>query len=139
MGKEGTTEHDSYLIQCIRLGMLIADPTELDTVEPWHFGDPVLRDVVSELKERKAAKKRTNGPKLLTTYLVELGCEDGAKSVEDAKSAIRDRVEALGGFKRAVEFLGAIVQTHIDLKCGYSNAELRKFAESVGKGMEPRT
>ncbi len=141
MGKEGTTEHESYLLQCIRLGMLIADPTELDSVEAWHFGDPVISEVVTELKGRrrihKDGGKMTNGPTMLSAWLVDLGCEEGINSVEDAKSAIRDRVEALGLFRKALGFLGSMLKVNVENR-SYSNAELRRFAESVGKGMEPR-
>jgi hypothetical protein len=134
-------ENDAYLLQCIRLGMLIADPAELDGMEESHFGDAVLRDVARELTERRktanAGKKLKNGPTLLTTLLVELGCEEGIKSVEDAKSAIRDRVELIGRFVRASTFLGEMVK--VTESRNLSNYELRRFAESVENGMNPRT
>jgi hypothetical protein len=134
-------ENDAYLLQCVRLGMLIADPTELDGMTDCHFGDPVLRDVMAELTERRrlanAGKKLKNGPTLLKTLLVELGCEEGIKSVEDAKSAIRDRVELIGRFVRASTFLGEMVK--VTESRNLSNYELRRFAESVENGMNPRT
>lgn len=134
-------EQASYLLSLIRLGMLLSDPEELDGVEPHHFGDPVLRDVVTELKERRKTitdgGKLTNGPALLRTLLMELGCEDGIKSVEDAKSAIRDRVAIDGDFVRAVAYLGSIVKVHVEGEL-LSNYEKRKFATAVFNGMNPR-
>lgn len=123
-------EHKAYLLQVLRLGMVLSDPTELDGLEPEHFADPVLRDVVSELKERKKASKGRGHLGPLKDLLVEWGCDDGIKSVEDAKSAIRDRVESVGLFMRAVERLDRIVKVSIDGR-GMSNTELRRFAESV--------
>lgn len=131
------TEHESYLLQLVRLGMLIADPNELDGLEHWHFGEPKLRDVATELKERRKTVtdggKLKNGPTLLSALLVELGCEEGIGSVEDAKSAIRDRVELSGRFVRACEYLGGLLEAHRDGRV-LSNFEMRRFAEMVEQG-----
>lgn len=133
-------ESTSYLLQVMRLGMFLADPNELDGVEPWHFGDPVVRDVVSELKERRKTVtdggKLRNGPTLLSALLVEMGCDEGIGSVEDAKSAIRDRVELTGRFVRVTEFLSGLIQAHHE-KRNLSNYELRRFCENVERGMNP--
>jgi hypothetical protein len=134
-------DNAAYLLQLVRLGMLLADPNELDLVEPHHFGDPIVRDVVTELKERRKTitdgGKLTNGPTLLKTLLMELGCEDGIKSVEHAKVAIRDRVEVDGDYVRAVAYLGSIVRIHVEGEL-LSNYEKRKFAQAVFNGMTPR-
>lgn len=134
-------ETDPYLLQCVRLGMLIADPNELDTVEPWHFGDPVLRDIVSELKERRKVYadggKATNGPTLLESYLRSLGCEDGHKSVDDAKSALRDRVEVDGMFAKAIGLLNDLARVNVELG-SWSSYEKRRFAKAVLDGMNPK-
>ena len=134
-------EHKAYLLQVLRLGMLLERPDELDGVEAWHFGDPVLRDVVSELKERRktvtTGGKLSNGPALLKTLLEEWGCEEGIGSVEDAKSAIRERVELVGRFVRATTFLGGMVKT-IESR-SLSNGELERFAVMIETGMNPRT
>lgn len=126
-------EHKAYLLQVLYLGMLLAAPDELDVLDEQSFGDPVLRDVVSELKERRKRRGK-NGPTLLKTLLVEWGCEDGIGSVEDAKSAIRDRVESMGLFLRAVRELDKLVKVTVENR-NLSNTELRRFAAAV-KGAE---
>lgn len=126
-------EHKAYLLQVLYLGMLLAAPDELDGLDEQTFGDPVLRDVVSELKERRKRRGK-NGPTLLKTLLVEWGCEDGVGSVEDAKSAIRDRVESMGLFLRAVRELDKLVKVTVENR-NLSNTELRRFAAAV-KGAE---
>jgi hypothetical protein len=126
-------EHKAYLLQVLYLGMLIAAPDELDGLDEQTFGDPVLRDVVSELKERRKRRGK-NGPALLKTLLVEWGCEEGIGSVEDAKSAIRDRVESMGLFLRAVRELDKLVKVTVENR-NLSNTELRRFAAAV-KGAE---
>lgn len=135
-----THDNTAYLLQCVRLGMLLATPDELDMVEPWHFGDPVIRDVVNELKERrrtvKEGGKLTNGPTLLSTLLMEWGCEE-SNSVEHARVAIQDRVECEGMFVRALGFLDSMIQVKVENR-NLSNYELRRFAEAVFSGMNPR-
>jgi hypothetical protein len=126
-------EHKAYLLQVLYLGMLLAAPEELDGLDEQTFGDPVLRDVVSELKERRKRRGK-NGPTLLKTLLVEWGCEEGIGSVEDAKSAIRDRVESMGLFLRAVRELDKLVKVTVENR-NLSNTELRRFAAAV-KGAE---
>lgn len=131
-------EHKAYLLQCIRLGMLLERPEDLEGMEDWHFADPVLRDVATELKERRKTVtdggKLKNGPTLLTALLVEFGCEEGIGSVEDAKSAIRDRVEAMGGFVRALAHLDKLVHVTVENR-NLSNTELRRFSEAVTNGI----
>lgn len=126
-------DNEPYLLQCIRLGMLLQDPNELDHMEAWHFADPVLRVIVEHLKSRRLAFKENktgfNGTVDLAAYLESLGCEHGIQSVEDARSAIRDTVEADGMFARAVEKLSEITECTVNRRM--PNAAKRRFAELV--------
>lgn len=130
-------ESDPYLLQCIRLGMLLQDPNELDKVEPWHFGDPALRDIVSALKNRKESfngSNRANADDMgqLPQFLESLGCDHRIQSVRDARHAICDRVEVDGGFVRAVEKLSVI--TEMTVNGNIPSEAKRKFSEQVTGG-----
>lgn len=127
-------DNEPYLLQCIRLGMLLQAPNELDMVEAWHFSDPVLRDIVSALKARKQSFNGSNKSNVddmgqLPQFLESLGCDKGIECVRDARHAICDRVEVDGAFTEAVRKLSEITQMTVN---GNLPSEAkRRFAESV--------
>jgi hypothetical protein len=134
-------DNPPYLLQCIRLGMLLQDPNELDTVEPWHFGDPVLRSIVGALKARKVKFDGSNKSDVgemaeLPMFLHELGCDAGVQCVRDARLAIRDRVEVDGAFVKALEALEKI--TNVTVNGDLPSEAKRRFADAVLKGTDPR-
>jgi hypothetical protein len=134
-------DNPPYLLQCIRLGMLLQDPNELDTVEPWHFGDPVLRSIVGALKARKVKFDGSNQTSVgemaeLPMFLHELGCDAGVQCVRDARLAIRETVEADGAFVQALDELSKITQVTVNGRLP-SEAK-RRFAELVLKTAEER-
>jgi hypothetical protein len=130
-------ENAPYILQLLRLGMLLQHPDELEQTIARFFGDPQLRDIVTELQERRqavATKKRLrNGPELLSSFLEACGCVQGIKSVEDARDAIRERVDVDGEYSQALEHLQKVAKVSVDL-CGATSEAKRKFTDLVKNG-----
>lgn len=115
--------------------MLLENTAELDKVNHLHFGDPLIRDIVQQLQQRKKSRRPKNGEGLiqLTLLLQECGCDKGIQSVEDAKEAIRQRVEVDGQYVQALAYLGRTCKVTADL-CGATSEAKRAFVESVKHG-----
>lgn len=128
-------ENNPYIVQLLRLGMLLENPDELDSTDPRHFGDAVLADVVRGLQERRKAKKPKNGEGLipLERFLESVGCERGMRSVEDARSAIRDRLEVDGQFGLALMYLAKHAKLSVEMM-GQTSEAKRAFTEAVRRG-----
>ena len=127
------SENGPFILQCVRLGMLLENPDDLDNVDEMHFADPQIRDIVVELKERRqriASKQKVeNGVEQLRDLLTRCGCDYGFASVEEAKSAIRDRVEVDGRFTWALWELSKIVRVQVDQPM--TSEQKRAFTNAV--------